>query len=50
MALTALLPSRWRLPLFLLAIAIAAIVPVAYSYWLYRQRQNSGADPAGSGL
>lgn len=50
MALTAVLPFRWGLPLLLLAIAIAAIVPVAYSYWLYRRRQDSEADQPGLGL
>ncbi|AFM02137.1 MULTISPECIES: SdpI family protein [Desulfitobacterium] len=37
MALTGLLPAAWTVPLFVIVMCLIAVVPMAYSYLVYRK-------------
>jgi len=42
---SAWLPPAWTLYVLLGATLVAAVVPIAYSYWLYQQGEGEGGPP-----
>jgi len=45
MALSFILPFGWRWPVFMAAIIIAALIPIIYSYFVYRQDKAANNGP-----